>query len=209
MPMKITQLALSGFRPKRAPGSSAVVRCASVAAAISGRIAARVRSPHRDLGNGSDGVQVRQGTLSALDAAVTMPGDVRSIRQARRWLAALLAGHPVADDAVLCLSELATNASVHSRSRQPGGSYSIRTAAGPAVVRVEVTDQGGPWHGSDGDSCRGRGLAVVAALASSWGVTGGSAGRTVWCEFTASDTAPRSDRGTRSGKESADVEPGG
>src|SRR6266702_2378355 len=159
--MKITQLALSGFRPKRARGSSAVVRCASVAAAISGR------------------------------------------------LAALLAGHPVADDAVLCLSELATNASVHSRSRQPGGSYSIRTAAGPAVVRVEVTDQGGPWHVSDGDSCRGRGLAVVAALASSWGVTGGSAGRTVWCEFTASDTAPRSDRGTRSGKESADAEPGG
>src|SRR5260370_35690075 len=207
--MKITQLALSGFRPKRAPGSSAVVRCASVAAAISGRIAARVRSPHRDLGSGSDAVQVGQGTLSALDAAVARPGAVRSIRQARRWLAALLAGHPVADDAVLCLSELATNASVHSRSRQPGGSYSIRTAAGPAVVRVEVTDQGGPCHGSTGDSCRGRGLPGGAALASSWGVTGGSGGRHGWGEVTAAATPPRSDRGTRSGKESADVEPGG
>src|SRR5260370_15135040 len=115
--MKITQLALSGFRRKRAPGSSAVVRCASVAAAISGRIAARVRSPHRDLGNGSDGVQVRQGTLSALDAAVTMPGDVRSIRQARRWLAALLAGHPGAGRAVPCPAELTHHAHAPSPAR--------------------------------------------------------------------------------------------
>ncbi len=53
-------------------------------------------------------------------------------------------------------------------------------AASPAAVRVEVTDQGGSWRGPDDDQARGRGLAIVASLASAWGVTGSQDGRTVW-----------------------------
>lgn len=196
--MKITPSALAGARPWRVLGSRAMVRYEAAAAAFSGRITARTLARRRD-----------HADTSVWDEAVTMPAHPSSIREARRWLAALLAGHPAVDDAVLCLSELATNASVHSQSRQTGGTYSVRAAADPATVRVEVTDQGGPWRGPGGDPARGRGLAVVASLASSWGVSGGPAGRTVWCEFTALDTKPGSDHGTPCAKEPADAEPGG
>jgi hypothetical protein len=50
---------------------------------------------------------------------------------------------------------------------------------------VEVTDAGGSWHRTElpGDGVCGRGLAIVAAIATSWGVTGGISGRTAWCEI--------------------------
>jgi len=106
-------------------------------------------------------------------------------RQARRTLAALLAGCPAADDAALCLSELAANASAHSRSREPGGQFTVRANAGEGRLRVEVQDQGGPWvlpeHGADQG---GRGLLIVSTLARDWGRTGDSTvGWTVWFEM--------------------------
>ena len=43
------------------------------------------------------------------------PATPEQAGEARRFLAAILDGHP-ADDAILCLSELVTNATLHSRS---------------------------------------------------------------------------------------------
>ena len=59
------------------------------------------------------------------------PAVPAQIREARRFLAGVLAGCPAADDATLCLSELAGNATVHSHSRRPGGSRSHRARCRP------------------------------------------------------------------------------
>ena len=55
----------------------------------------------------------------------TFPATPEQAREARRFLAAILDGRP-ADDAILCLSELVTNACLHSRSHQPGGRLTVR-----------------------------------------------------------------------------------
>ena len=73
-------------------------------------------------------------------------GDAGQVRAARRFLAGVLDGYPAADDALLCVSELATNAVLHSRSGRPGGCFTVRAARRAGSVRVEVTDEGGGRH---------------------------------------------------------------
>jgi serine/threonine-protein kinase RsbW len=115
------------------------------------------------------------------------PADASQVGAARAFLSALLAGNPAADAAVLCLSELATNAIVHSRSREPGGSFTVRVQPGGQRLRVEVRDQGGPWHPrgrASPDEPSGRGLLIVGQLAARWGCAGHSHhGWTVWFEM--------------------------
>jgi serine/threonine-protein kinase RsbW len=143
------------------------------------------------------------------------PGTPEQAGRARRFLAEVLVGSPLTDDAVLCLSELASNAILHSDSGRPGGTFTVRVSAGAGRVRLEVVDAGGPWpdppspggspaaprtpaapdHPVPGRTApgnpappvhqqdRGRGLAIVAALAAAWGIAGGAAGRVAWCEF--------------------------
>ena len=111
-------------------------------------------------------------------------GDAGQVRAARRFLAGLLDGCPAADDALLCVSELATNSVLHSRSGRPGGRFTVRAAVRAGSVRVEVTDEGGPWgHERDGDGQSGRGLVIVGELAGRWGRDEGGAGRTAWFEI--------------------------
>jgi anti-sigma regulatory factor (Ser/Thr protein kinase) len=116
------------------------------------------------------------------------PATAAQVREARQFLAGILDGHPVTDDAVLCLSELATNATLHSRSREPGGHFRVRAEVHGSRVRVEVCDQGGPWERSARDDDQhGRGLLVVAQLARDFGRSGDErAGWTVWYEIEAS-----------------------
>jgi anti-sigma regulatory factor (Ser/Thr protein kinase) len=65
------------------------------------------------------------------------------VREARRFLARLLDGCPVADEAILVLSELATNCVVHSASSEPGGKFTITTEiCNGDYVRIEARDQG-------------------------------------------------------------------
>ena len=56
----------------------------------------------------------------------TFPATPEQACQARRFLAVILDGRPDTDDAVLCLSELVTNATVHSNSRLPDGRITVR-----------------------------------------------------------------------------------
>ena len=114
------------------------------------------------------------------------PALPQQAREARRFLASLLDGRPAADDAVLCLSELITNACLHSRSRQPGGQFTVRIQTCGPCLRVEVSDQGGPWTApaKDDHAQNGRGLQIVSQLTRTWGRTGNSAtGWTIWFEI--------------------------
>jgi serine/threonine-protein kinase RsbW len=115
------------------------------------------------------------------------PARPDQVRHARRYLAQVLEGCPVADDAVLCLSELASNAVVHSRSREPGGCFTVHAQLDDNRVRVEVCDQGGRWQspGRTGeDEQNGRGLLIVGQLAARWGCEGHSqSGWSVWFEL--------------------------
>src|ERR1017187_10031715 len=105
------------------------------------------------------------------------PATREQVREARQFLASALDGRPAADDAVLCLSELVTNATVHSRSREPGGHFTVRAAIRGGRLRVEVHDEGGPWtqpmRSRDGQ--HGLGLLIVGQLAGDWGRSGDSA----------------------------------
>jgi anti-sigma regulatory factor (Ser/Thr protein kinase) len=102
----------------------------------------------------------------------------------------VLAGHPAADDAALCLSELASNAVLHSDSARLGGTFRVRITARSGLLRVEVDDDGGRWRADtrpDGQS--GRGLVIVGTVAIAWGVSTawrvstGQAGCAVWLEL--------------------------
>jgi anti-sigma regulatory factor (Ser/Thr protein kinase)/DNA-binding XRE family transcriptional regulator len=116
----------------------------------------------------------------------TFPATAQQIGEARRFLATLVEGCPAADDALLCLSELATNALLHSRSREPGGRFTVRAQRHGNHLRAEVCDQGGPWAPpalAEPGELNGRGLATVDQLARTWGRAGGETGRTVWFEI--------------------------
>lgn len=119
-----------------------------------------------------------------------LPGQVR---EARHWLAGLIAGQRCADDAQLALSELAANAVSHSRSGSAGGTFTVGVAIGENAVRIEVSDQGGTWHSGEpaSDGLCGRGLAIVAAIVSAWGVAGDHDGRVAWCELELAETGQR------------------
>lgn len=90
-----------------------------------------------------------------------------------------------ADDVVLCVSELATNALVHGVP--PGRGYLLRLwlYEQGVALRVEVHDSGdGRPRVCDPDGESGRGLRLVDALADTWGVGQRDPGKVVWCAFT-------------------------
>ena len=61
------------------------------------------------------------------------PASPPQIREARRFLATILDGCPAADDALLCLSELATNASCTATPANPAAA-SPSTPSGRAIT---------------------------------------------------------------------------
>ncbi|MDC2961456.1 MULTISPECIES: ATP-binding protein [Streptomyces] len=115
------------------------------------------------------------------------PGVADEVAHARHFVAALLDGYDPVDDAVLIVSELATNAVRHSLSGAAGGWFLVIVCFGDDRVRIEVVDQGGEHvpHLCDvtGQEESGRGLLLIAACAKDWGVKNWPDGRTVWAEL--------------------------
>jgi serine/threonine-protein kinase RsbW len=121
--------------------------------------------------------------LALRTLSVTYPGTAEQIRVVRADLRVLLGGCPVADDVILCASELATNAAIDSRSRLPGGT-SVRVKFRPGHhVLIEVEDKGGPWTPAVPERCGHHGLNIVRAIASGWGIDGDDTARTIWVRF--------------------------
>jgi two-component sensor histidine kinase len=86
---------------------------------------------------------------------------------------------------VLCLSELVTNAALHSHSGRPGGQFTVRVEMNGNSLRIEVHGEGGSWQEADAPGeLHGRGLSIVSRLARDWGRGGDSeTGWTVWYEL--------------------------
>ncbi len=118
--------------------------------------------------------------------ARTFRGTPPSVREARGFVAELLAGCPARDTLVTCVSEFCANAIAHTASGD-GGVFTVEVdRPRDGVARVAVTDGGGasvPTPGAlDLMAEGGRGLAMVAACTSRWGFTDVCPGRTVWAE---------------------------
>jgi len=80
--------------------------------------------------------------------------------------------------------ELAANAAIHSHSRLPGGTFTVRTKISPGdYAWIEVEDNGGPWAPAVRDPTQDHGLDIVRALASDSGIDGDHDGRTIWARF--------------------------
>lgn len=117
----------------------------------------------------------------------------RGARLARRMVTHQLDewGHPSASPAneaiTLITAELASNAVRHGRV--PGRDFELRLAVSPATIRVEVSDTLSerlptPTPQPPCDAPCGRGLVIVAHLATRWGITArrGAPGKSVWAE---------------------------
>jgi Histidine kinase-like ATPase domain len=113
---------------------------------------------------------------------------------ARRFLADALGGCPMADDALLCLSELASNSVLHSNSKKPGGTFTVRAEVHDGdYLWLEVEDSGGPWEKRDHRDGRPHGLDIVRALAADTGRDGDPV--TGWVMWARLDwPAPASDQ---------------
>jgi anti-sigma regulatory factor (Ser/Thr protein kinase) len=124
-----------------------------------------------------------------------------SVPAARRFVADGLSSwgrNDLLDDATLCVSELASNAALHTSSTFMHIGLGLRRD----VVRVSVEDDGAvpaqavmprPSFPEPGDpvellleeeATTGRGLAIVSILSSDWGVETTRGGKRVWFEIT-------------------------
>jgi serine/threonine-protein kinase RsbW len=123
-------------------------------------------------------------TLTLLAACMTYPSSTEHIRAVRADLRVVLRGCPMANDVILCASELAANAALHSNSRLPGGTFTVQAIISPGqYIRIEVEDNGGLWTSVVSDPTQHHGLDIVRALVSEWGIDGGQSGRTTWARF--------------------------
>jgi serine/threonine-protein kinase RsbW len=114
----------------------------------------------------------------------TYSGHPDQVGVIRADLRALLTDCPHADDIVLCASELAANAAIHSNSCRTGATITVRAEISRAdYVRIEVGDDGGPWTQPAADADRPHGLDIVRSLATQWGVTDTRTGRIVWAQL--------------------------
>ena len=111
------------------------------------------------------------------------PGHPDQVRKVRAAVAGHLTGCPVADDAILIASEIASNAIMHSASN--GQFLTIRVSTCPRHVQIECQDLGGPWNRKPAAD-RQHGLNIVEALTGpgNWGTKTTSDGdRIVWARL--------------------------
>lgn len=136
------------------------------------------------------------GVVELVDAAVAevtarLAGEPPSVAMARRLVDETLRQWDCAealDEVALLVSEVVTNAVIHG-----GSDVDVAVRLLPDALRIEVIDSNDtvplPVGAADLDDESGRGLAIVDALASRWGVERFERGKSVWFEV------PRLDRG--------------
>ena len=123
--------------------------------------------------------------MSAAKSARTgLAPEPQSAGAGRRFVRATLAQwarDDLIDISCLLVSELVTNAVLHARTE-----VALVVSLAHDVLRVEVRDAGAGepavrhYHL---DATTGRGLALVASLATRWGVDDAEPGKSVWFEL--------------------------
>ncbi|WP_017569699.1 ATP-binding protein [Nocardiopsis halotolerans] len=103
-----------------------------------------------------------------------------SVKDARDWLSRRMKLSQIPDssaqDALLILSELATNALPHSPTGARGGAFLVSVFVSAQCLRISVRGSGDTRSpalqavSADPESEHGRGLFLIDALASTWGV---------------------------------------
>ncbi|MGW5633830.1 SpoIIE family protein phosphatase [Streptomyces sp. NPDC003832] len=160
-------------------------------------------SADRSAGASADGPEcedagVRARSRATLPGSPLAPGSARALLRAglAEWAELGLPGTErhtgrLADDAVLVVSELVTNAVVHA-----GTDIDLvcRMEEGTGAIVVEVGDhhpgrapRDGAAEPAQGTAEYGRGLNLVARLSESWGVTYRAGTKTVWARLPAED----------------------
>ncbi|MBC9716403.1 ATP-binding protein [Streptomyces sp. TRM66268-LWL] len=148
--------------------------------------------------------------MQVLQVQMEVGADPAEVGRARRWARSRLAvcgieaDEPVAETLVLLISELVTNAVVHTGCPAVLRMLLPDVPAPSGTVRVEVDDSSSRApqpRDADGDDTNGRGLALVDGLADRWGWQEESTGgKRIWCEV---------DRGSVSACASEAVVPSG
>ncbi|MGR8009984.1 ATP-binding protein [Streptomyces hypolithicus] len=127
--------------------------------------------------------------MQVLQVQLEVGVDPAEVGRARRWARSRLVGsgirvdEPLAETLILLISELVTNAVVHTGC--PAVLRMLFGTADDGVVRVEVADVSAcpprPRH-AQGEDTGGRGLELVDGLADRWGWQSEGAGKRIWCE---------------------------
>ncbi|MCG7210005.1 ATP-binding protein [Streptomyces arenae] len=134
------------------------------------------------------GRQVRRVRLEGESGVVPLARDfTRQALYAWGWLPAATADRrAAAEDVLLVVSELVTNACLHAE-----GPDELFLSCDNKVIRVEVSDRGNgqpaPRTPHRAGRPGGHGMFIVQRLCLDWGVvrTPGAAGKTVWAELGA------------------------
>lgn len=120
------------------------------------------------------------------DAAARFLAGADAPRAARRFVMSMLGRSaygeraPV-EDVQLVVSELATNAVIHT-----GSPFSVSVRCDDDAIRISVQDGSASWpqlHADSPAARSGRGLHLVRAVAREWGVEPAPDGKTVWAEL--------------------------
>ena len=121
-----------------------------------------------------------------LDARLMLRGDLRSPTEARRFVARTLTpllGREDVETAMLVMSELVTNATLHA-----GTECEIELHGKPGGLVIKVSDfdkQVDLKRKAFGaEMTTGRGLRMLEVLCRRWGVEPWERGKTVWCELS-------------------------
>lgn len=126
-------------------------------------------------------VKRRENAITLLELAVPV-GRPSSWRPELRGALDQRVDASLMDDIVIAAAELVANALEHG-SGEVGVSVGL-LGDGAVLVRVsDASDEGPVPSGARVDALRGRGLTMVGALASEWGVDKLSSGKTVWAKF--------------------------